>query len=70
VPRAGLPDRDRLGERCHEDGIYVSSPVTLATRNRPVSISGIVNRPIRTDVPRGGGLLWNVTLSYSPALTP
>ena len=53
----------RLDDR---DGIYLNSRVTLAKRDLPVSISGIVNRPIRTNFPRGDAFLWTVSLNYAP----
>jgi hypothetical protein len=51
------------------DGTYLNSRVTVAKRDLPVSISGIVNRPIRTNIPRGGAFLWNVGLNYAPGVT-
>ena len=51
------------------DGTYLNSRVTVGKRDLPVSIAGIVNRPIRTDIPGGGALLWNVSLNYAPRLT-
>ena len=53
----------------HREGTYLNSRVTLAKRDLPVSISGIVNRPIRTNIPRGGTFLWNVSLNYAASLT-
>ena len=44
----------------------LNSRVTLAKRDLPVSISGIVNRPICTNIPRGEAFLWNVSLNYAP----
>jgi len=51
------------------DGIYLNSRATLAKRDLPVSISGIVNRPVRTSISRSGAFLWNVSLNYTPGLT-
>ena len=51
------------------DGTYLNSRVILAKRDLPVSISGIVNRPIRTNIRRGGAVLWNLSLNYAPRLT-
>ena len=56
----------RLDDR---DGMYLNSRVTLAKRDLPVAISGIVNRPIRTAIPRGRAFLWNVGLSYAARVT-
>jgi hypothetical protein len=49
----------------NRDGIYVNSRVTLAQRDLPVSISGMVNRPVHTDIARGAAFLWNVSLNYA-----
>jgi hypothetical protein len=50
-------------------GAYLDSRLTLAQRDLPVSISGLINRPIHTDIPRGGVFLWNVGLNYAPQPT-
>ena len=46
-------------------GFYLNSGFTLAKRSLPLSISAVVNKPIRTSVPGGEDLLWNVSLNYS-----
>lgn len=56
----------RLDDR---DGVYLNSKVTLAKRELPVSISGIVNRPVRTSIRRGRALTWNASVNYAPRLT-
>jgi len=56
----------RLDDR---DGMYLNSRVTLAKRDLPVAISGIVNRPIHTTIPRGRAFLWNVGLTYAARVT-
>lgn len=56
----------RLDDR---DGVYLNSHVSLAKRELPVSISAMVNRAVRTSVPRVGGCLWNVSLNYAPGMT-
>lgn len=50
-------------------GTYFTSRVNLAERDLPFSISGLVNRPIRTNIPRGRAFLWNVGLTYAPRRT-
>lgn len=47
-----------------KDGIYVTNTLTLATRNLPLSISNIVNKAIRSDIP-AKDFDWNVSLIYS-----
>jgi hypothetical protein len=51
-----------------EDGTYLDSRLTLAKRELPVSVSGVVNRPICTNIRRGGAVRWNVSLNYAPGL--
>ena len=46
------------------DGVYVTNTLTLAIRNFPLSISNIVNKAIRTDIP-GKDFDWNVSVVYS-----
>jgi hypothetical protein len=52
----------KLGDR---DGVYLTSRLSLAKRDLPVAISGIVHSPIRTNLQRGGAFLWNVSLNYA-----
>jgi len=52
------------------DGTYLNSRLTVAKRNLPVSINGIINRPIRTTISRGRAVRWNVSLNYAPRLSP
>jgi hypothetical protein len=47
------------------DGVYLTSRLSLAKRDLPVAISGIVHSPIRTNLQRGGAFLWNVSLNYA-----
>jgi hypothetical protein len=46
------------------DGYYVHVAATLARRNFPLSISMVVNDPIRSSVVGGGDVLWNVSARY------
>jgi hypothetical protein len=47
------------------DGFYFNSTLTLAKRNFPLSISAMINEPIKTNISAGNGFLWNVSLIYS-----
>lgn len=47
------------------DGFYFNSALTLTKRNFPLSISAMINEPIKTDISAGNGFLWNVSLIYS-----
>jgi hypothetical protein len=47
------------------DGYYAYSGVTLAKAGLPLSISSIVNQPLRTNVVGGDDFLWNVSATYA-----
>ena len=47
------------------DGFYLYGGATLARRGLPLSLSTVVNRPIRSNVVGGGEFLWNVSARYS-----
>ncbi|HUR11550.1 MAG TPA: hypothetical protein VM012_09285 [Flavitalea sp.] len=45
-------------------GFYINPTLTLAKKNFPFSISSIVNKALKTDIP-GKSFLWNISLIYS-----
>ncbi|MCX6302690.1 MAG: hypothetical protein NTW82_10950 [Bacteroidia bacterium] len=47
------------------DGSYINSTLTFARRNFPVSVSAMINQPIKTNIAAGNEFLWNVSLTYS-----
>lgn len=47
------------------DGSYINSTLTFARRNFPVSVSAMINQPIKTNITAGNEFLWNVSLIYS-----
>lgn len=47
------------------DGYYFSTSLNLAKRDFPLSVSSIINKPFRTDIPSDWNLLWNVSLIYT-----
>ena len=48
-----------------KDGFYITSALTLAKRNFPVSIFTIINQPVQTDIPASKNFIWNASLIYS-----
>ena len=48
-----------------EEGVYVSSVLALATRRLPLSVSTLVNSPMRSSIAGGQSFLWNVSLIYA-----
>ena len=48
----------------NKDGFYVTSTIALAKRDFPVSISTLLNKKIRSDIP-SDDFIWNLTVTYS-----
>jgi hypothetical protein len=46
-------------------GYYLNSSVSVARRNFPVTISSMVNKTIKTEIPVGKDFLWNVSIAWS-----
>jgi hypothetical protein len=46
-------------------GYYANATCTLARRNFPLSVMGLINKTIKTEIPIGENLLWNVSLIYT-----
>jgi hypothetical protein len=47
------------------DGFYINATATLAKRNFPLSVSSLVNKTIKTNIPVGENFIWNVSLIYT-----
>jgi hypothetical protein len=47
------------------DGFYFNSTLTFARTNSPVSVSAMINQPIKTNIVAGNEFLWNLSLIYS-----
>jgi hypothetical protein len=47
------------------DGFYVASTLSLARKDFPLSLSSIVNKAIRTNVPGSPDLVWNLIITYA-----
>jgi hypothetical protein len=48
-----------------KDGIYLNTNFLIAKKNFPLSITGLINKPIRSNIPADYDLLWNVGLVYT-----
>lgn len=46
-------------------GYYFSSSLTLAKRKFPLSVSALINKTIKTNIPIGENFIWNVSLIYT-----
>jgi hypothetical protein len=47
-----------------DDGFYANATTTLGIHNFPVTISGIVNKAIQSDIPTKD-FDWNISLVYT-----
>ncbi|MFN8256207.1 MAG: hypothetical protein U0W24_10990 [Bacteroidales bacterium] len=47
------------------DGVYLNATLLISKKNFPISISGLINNPLESDIPTNYGLLWNVGLTYT-----
>jgi len=47
------------------DGYYLNATLTLVNRKFPLSVSTLINKAIKTEIPVGEDFLWNVSLIYT-----
>lgn len=47
------------------DGFYFNSVITIARKNFPLSVSSLLNNPIKTNIAQGNEFLWNLSLIYT-----
>lgn len=52
-------------KQIQHDGFFITSTLLLARKNFPLSISSILNKAIRSDVPGSEDFVWNLVLTYS-----
>ncbi len=46
-------------------GVFFNSRFSISKKNFPLSISGLINKPLKSDIPSDYDFLWNVGLTYS-----
>jgi hypothetical protein len=49
----------------NKDGVYLNATILINKKNFPLSITGLVNKPIKSNIPAPYDLLWNVCLVYT-----
>jgi len=47
------------------DGVYLNTGFLISKNNFPFSVSGLINKPLKSNIPSEYDLLWNVGLSYT-----
>jgi len=47
------------------DGVFFNTRFLISKKNCPVSLSGLINKPLQSSIPSDYDFLWNVGLSYT-----
>jgi hypothetical protein len=47
------------------NGLFFNASFSMSRKNFPLSVSGLINKPIKSDIPSEYDFLWNVGLSYT-----
>lgn len=48
-----------------DNGIFLNASFLVSKKNFPISLSGLINKPLKSDIPSEYDFLWNVGLSYA-----
>jgi hypothetical protein len=48
-----------------DEGIFFNARLSISKRNFPVSLSALINKPVKSNIPSEYDLLWNVGVSYT-----
>jgi hypothetical protein len=48
-----------------KSGVYLNSRFSISKKNSPITISGLINKPIKSTIVAEYDLLWNLGLSYT-----
>lgn len=48
-----------------KDGVYLNTTLSVSKKNFPLSVSGLINKPLRSNIPSEYDFLWNVGLIYT-----
>jgi hypothetical protein len=49
----------------NKDGVYLNSIFLVIKKNFPLSLSALINKPIKSNIPADYDFLWNVSLIYT-----
>ena len=47
------------------DGFYFNSSLNLGKKNFPVSLSAMINKRLKSNIPADNDFIWNVSLRYA-----
>jgi hypothetical protein len=49
----------------HNDGVYLNARFSISKKNFPLSVSGLINKPINSNIPSEYDFLWNLGIIYT-----
>jgi hypothetical protein len=49
----------------NKDGVYLNSIFLVSKKNFPLSVSALINKPLKSNIPADYDFLWNVSLIYT-----
>jgi hypothetical protein len=49
----------------NKDGVYLNTTLSVSKKNFPLSVSALINKPLKSNIQAEYDLLWNVGLVYS-----
>jgi hypothetical protein len=47
------------------NGVYINATLLISKKNFPLSLSALINSPLKSDIPAEYDLLWNIGLAYT-----
>lgn len=47
------------------EGVFFNARLSVSNRNFPVSVSALVNKPLKSNIPSEYDFLWHIAMSYS-----
>jgi hypothetical protein len=48
-----------------DNGVFFNARLSISKKDFPVAVSALLNKPVKSNIPSGFDLLWNVGISYT-----
>jgi len=48
-----------------DNGVFFNARLSISKKNFPVSLSALINKPLKSNIPSDYDLLWNAGISYT-----
>lgn len=49
----------------NDNGVFLNASFSITKKNFPLSVSGLINKPLKSDIPSEYDFLWNLGVSYT-----